>query len=293
MIKITNLTKAFAGRQALKEVSFTLQEGEKVALLGPNGAGKSTLMSLLSGFRRPTLGDINILDLPVGHPQLKSQVGFCLQENDFPSHSRVAEIMGWVSSHYSQPLALGFLAQSFDLTHLMSRQTGGLSGGEKRRLGLALAFIGRPKVVLLDEPTTAVDLENRHRFYDFVSDYVAREKITLLFSTHQMDEAERLGDRLIILHKGQVLRESTPQGLKALLQSRQVRLRSQVDLRSLDARWALEGNHFYICCGSQPEERLKALFEQKVEFSHLEVSSPSIEEAFIHLTNEVQSEPPP
>ncbi len=288
MIKITNLSKSFHNRVALKSLSFSLPSGEKVALLGPNGAGKSTLISLLCGFRRASSGNIHILDLPVGHPELKSQVGFCLQESEFPSYSRVSEVMNWVAKHYPEPLKKEELAEAFSLKHLLDRQTGGLSGGERRRLGLALAFLGRPQVVILDEPTTAVDLENRHRFYDFATDYISREKATLFFSTHQMDEAERLGDRLIILHQGQLLAESTPQDMRSLLRSRSVRLRCSRDLEALDASWTRERDSFYSCYDPAPERLLKKLFEEQIEFSQLEVSPPSIEEAFMHLTEKGQ-----
>ena len=161
--ELLGVTKRFGAVAALDDVSFAVGEGEVVALLGPNGAGKSTAISVLLGLRTPDAGIARLFGADPREPAARRLVGATQQESVFPSTLRVRELVDLVRAHYEHPLSTDTVSERFELGRIVGRQTGGLSGGERRRLGVALAFAGRPRLVVLDEPTAGLDREARAR----------------------------------------------------------------------------------------------------------------------------------
>jgi ABC-2 type transport system ATP-binding protein len=198
------VTKRFGTVTALAAVTIAIEEGDVVALLGPNGAGKSTAIAVLLGLRVPDAGTARLFGLDPRRAGARREVGVAPQETAFPPTLRVAEVVELVRRHYAAPLALTALSDQFGLDRLLRRQLGGLSGGERRLVAVALAFAGRPRLLVLDEPTASLDAEARLRVWDATRAH-ARAGGTVLLTTHHVDEAEALARRVVLLEAGNVV----------------------------------------------------------------------------------------
>ena len=214
--QLLRVVKRYGRAVALEDVSFQLEAGEVLGLLGPNGAGKSTACSLLLGLRRPDAGRAELFGLDPRKPAARRRVGAAPQESGFPPTLRLGEIVALALRHFDRPESQPALLERFGLSLLERRQAGGISGGQRRLLAVALAFGGRPDVVLLDEPTAGLDLDSRR----LVRDQVRRSAETgasVLLTTHDLAEAEALADRVIVLDRGRVAAEGTLPQIRALV----------------------------------------------------------------------------
>jgi ABC-2 type transport system ATP-binding protein len=204
-IEVSALTMSYGDREVLRGVDFDVASGEVFCLLGPNGAGKTTTVEILEGFRQRTGGNVSVLGMdPQAQPtRLRERIGIVLQECGFPRQARVAELINCWRSYYPKPRALEDLLQVVELTEDRNVQVRKLSGGQRRRLDLALALAGDPDLIFLDEPTTGFDPESRRRCWGAIENLRTLGK-TVLLTTHYLDEAERLADRVAILRDGQI-----------------------------------------------------------------------------------------
>ena len=209
------VTKRFHGVLALDGVSLRVERGEAVALLGPNGAGKTTALSLLLGLRRPDAGQARLFGRDPRDPRARARLGVMPQVSGFPATLRVEEVVRLVAAHFADPEPAPELLGRFGLGPLACRQTGGLSGGEARRLALALAFAGRPAAVVLDEPTGYLDVEARHLAWAGIRVYLAGGG-TVLLTSHHLDEVEALASRVVVLAAGRVVAEGDVAGIRGL-----------------------------------------------------------------------------
>ncbi len=205
-------TKRCGRAVALDDVDLELRTGETLALLGPNGAGKTTALSLMLGLRRADAGTAELCGSDPRRPASRAAVGVTPQETSFPATLRVCEIVDLVRAHYASPAARSELLARFGLTDVARRQAGGLSGGERRRLSIALAFAGRPLAVFLDEPTTSLDVEARRAVWAELQAYAAGGG-TILMTTHYLEEAEALASRIVLLSDGRIAAEGSPRQL--------------------------------------------------------------------------------
>ena len=206
---LRRVTKRFGSLAALDGVDLELRGGEVLALLGPNGAGKTTALSVLLGLRRPDEGRAELFGSDPRLPASRAIVGVTPQESSFPPTARVREIADLVGAHFAAPVATGELLDRFGLAECARRQVGGLSGGERRRLSVALAFVGRPLAVFLDEPTTGLDVESRRAVWSELRAFAASGG-TILLSTHYLEEAEALASRIVLLARGRIATEGSP-----------------------------------------------------------------------------------
>jgi ABC-2 type transport system ATP-binding protein len=218
------LTRRFGALTAVGDVSFALARGRCLALVGPNGAGKSTLLALLQGRLRPDAGRVRVFGLAPGAPALAGRIGIVLQGTDFPPEISPREVIRFAAAHYAAPLAAAELADAFGLDALLDRRMAGFSGGELRRVALALGFVGRPELVYLDEPTAGLDALARARLHEVLRGYCAAGG-TLVLASHHWDEIEALADELLILHHGRCLRWGSRAAVIADLPRRRVRFR--------------------------------------------------------------------
>ena len=204
-IEIRGLTMSYGDRHVLKDVTFEVRRGEVFCLLGPNGAGKTTTVEILEGFRRRTGGTVRVLGMdPGAQPTvLRERLGIVLQECGFPRQAKVAELISMWRGYYPNPRPLEELLDLVELRSHRDVQVRKLSGGQRRRLDLALALSGDPDLVFLDEPTTGFDPESRRRFWTAMENLRALGK-TIVLTTHYLDEAERLADRLALLRDGEI-----------------------------------------------------------------------------------------
>ncbi|MGT2950490.1 multidrug ABC transporter ATP-binding protein [Streptococcus cuniculi] len=221
MIDVRNISKSIKGKQILRDVSFEIGAGECVALIGPNGAGKTTLMSCLLGDWFVTSGSITIQGRQVTDASLKQMVGILPQENAVPANLKVKELIAFFQAIYPHSLSD---QEVDDLLHFSSEQkqqlAEKLSGGQKRLLSFVLTLIGRPFILFLDEPTTAMDTSTRQRFWEIVN-RLKESGVTIVYSSHYIEEVEHTADRILVLHKGQLLRDTTPFKMRSEEQEKQ------------------------------------------------------------------------
>jgi ABC-2 type transport system ATP-binding protein len=206
--ELQGVHKRYGRVEALRGVDLQLLPGELVALLGPNGAGKTSAVSILLGQRRPDAGSARLLGRDPTLPASRRPVGATPQESGFPDNLTVREVVDLVRVHYPDPAATGELLGRFGLTGVAGRRAGGLSGGQARRLAVALAFAGRPQAVVLDEPTTGLDVEARHRLWGTLRAFVADGGAVLL-TTHYLEEAQALASRVVVIADGQVIAQGS------------------------------------------------------------------------------------
>ncbi len=213
-----SVSKRFGGHAALDTVDLAVEVGEVVALLGPNGAGKTTALSILLGLRRPDAGRAELFGDDPRSPPARAAIGVTPQECGFPPTLRTGEIVDLVRAHFSAPARRSELLERFGLTAVVRRQTGGLSGGQRRRLAVALAFAGSPRAVVLDEPTSGLDVEARRSVWRELQLYAA-DGGTVLLTTHHLEEAEALASRVVMLSQGRVVAEGSPAELSSRAQA--------------------------------------------------------------------------
>ncbi len=215
-VQVRDLRKNYGRVPVLRGVDFEVHYGEVFCLLGPNGAGKTTTLEILEGFRPPTAGTVRVLGLdPAAQPtRLRERAGMVLQECGFPRQARVAELIDIWRSYYPSPRALADLLDVVELAEVRNTQVRKLSGGQRRRLDFALALAGDPDLVFLDEPTTGFDPEARLRCWAAIENLRGLGK-TILLTTHYLDEAERLADRIAILRAGRIELAGTTQEVAA------------------------------------------------------------------------------
>jgi ABC-2 type transport system ATP-binding protein len=214
-IECTNLRKTYDGRvEAVRGVSLRIEAGQCFGLLGPNGAGKTTTIEILEGLLAPTSGDVRIF----GHTwndnprQLREWIGISLQETRLSEKLNVRETIELFASFYSEPRPAAEVLEELELTEKADSWVGKLSGGQKQRLAVATALVGNPRILFLDEPTTGLDPQSRRQLWEIVRVF-QKKGGTVLLTTHYMDEAERLCDRLAIVDHGQIIAEGTPSEL--------------------------------------------------------------------------------
>ncbi|MFI2703912.1 ABC transporter ATP-binding protein [Cellulosimicrobium composti] len=281
VVAVDHVTRRFGQVVALDDVSLRVGAGELVGLLGPNGAGKSTLLSLVSGQRRPDAGTVRLLG---GDPRdARSRVGLGLtpQETGLPATLKVREVVDFVGGHYPNPVPTGELLDQFGLADLARRQTGAMSGGQKRRLAVALSLVGRPRVVLLDEPTTGLDVSARQALWDAIRAYHAGGG-TVLLTSHYLEEVQALAQRVVVIDQGVVKADDSLDAILRRVSLRRVVVGSPADLsdRPGVVRADRLGDGRQELYTPDADALVRELVTSGVDFHDLEIRGASLEEAF-------------
>ena len=269
-------------RVALDGVSLDIPAGGVIGLLGPNGAGKSTLVNLLVGLRRPSGGTVELFGGDPRDPASRRRIGVTPQETGLPATLRVRECVAFVAAHFADPLPAGELLEGFGLAEVADRQTGGLSGGQRRRLAVALAFVGRPDLVFLDEPTTGLDVQARRDLWDHIRAYGRTG--TVVLTSHYLEEIEALADRVVVLGGGRVLADDTVAAIRAMVGIHRVSFDTTTlpDLPGVDGVEQADGRTALLT--ADPDRLVRDLVTRGVPFRGLQVRPTSLEEAFLTLT---------
>jgi ABC-2 type transport system ATP-binding protein len=286
LARAIDVTRHYGDKTALDGVTFGVEAGELVGLLGPNGAGKSTLVNLLTGIRRPTSGRVELFGGDPRLPASRRRLGVTPQETGLPASLRVGEVVDFVAAHYDDPVPKGEVLDRFGLTELVRRQTGGLSGGEKRRVAVALAFVGRPRIVFLDEPTTGLDVQARRLLWDGIRSFQA-DGGTVVLTSHYLEEIEALARRVVVIGGGRVLADDTVEAVRGLVAVRRVSLTVREPLPDLAGvtKTEREGDRLHLLTGDA-DRLVRDLVTYGIAFSDLEVRPTSLEEAFLALTRQ-------
>jgi ABC-2 type transport system ATP-binding protein len=295
-VEVKDLTKRYGNLAAADKVSFTIREGEIFGLLGPNGAGKTTTIEMIEGLRTPDAGSIRVCDIevPKGADKLKEIIGVQLQSTSVYEKIRVTEAIDLFGGYYHKSLPTAEILQQMSLHEKGNSFIESLSGGQKQRLALALALVNDPKVLFLDEPTTALDPQARRATWDIIEGLRQKGK-TVILNTHYMEEAERLCDRVGIMDHGQIIAMDTP----SRLISKQ-NLDSAVEFTSFNASskeffeglpWVnkvtQDGERFIL----HTREALKLLVEivrlyqqKQLDLTNISVRAATLEDVFLELT---------
>lgn len=296
ILQVENLEKRYEEVHAVRGVTFSVEEGEVFGLLGPNGAGKTSTIEVLEGLRVADGGRVSVCGFdPQKNPnELKREIGAALQSTSLPDKIRVSEALRLFASFYHRRRKPEELLKRFGLEEKRNAFYNQLSGGQKQRLALAIALLNDPKVLFLDEPTAGLDPQVRREIYDIIEE-LKRDNKTIVLTTHYIEEAERLCDRVAIIDHGKVIAEGTPRELKqrsANTARVEVRLAKQAEdgtMKSLDgvvdAR-EVDGVHVLHCQHTAPTivSLVRHLEATGNELVSLEIATPSLEDVFIELT---------
>ena len=215
IIEVKNITKTIKGKNILNDISFEVNSGECIALIGPNGAGKTTLMNCLLGNKFINSGSIKINSLNPGNQKLKEFLNILPQENVVPEKLKVKELLDFIQKLYKNPLTNEEIDEllRFDDSQ-KDNFASKLSGGQKRLLSFIITLIGRPKLIFLDEPTAGMDTSTRIRFWEIVNN-LKNKGLTIIYSSHYIEEVEHTADRILVLNKGKLIRDTTPHAMRA------------------------------------------------------------------------------
>ena len=285
------VTRRYGPVTAVDGVSLQIGSGETVALLGPNGAGKTTAVELLLGLAHPDAGVVRLFGGPPADAVANGRVGAMLQDAGLPQGAKVAELIGLVRSLYPDPLSVADALRLADLEQVAARQVERLSGGQRQRVRLALALAGNPELLILDEPTAALDVDARRTFWDRVRVYVAGGR-TVLFATHRLEEADAVAGRVVVIAGGRLLADGTPDQVKAQAAGRST-ISVAADglsrnlLENLPAVETVRQDRGRLTLStSDPDATIRALLQQAPHVQGLEVTQAGMEEAFRHLTHQ-------
>ena len=280
--------KKYGEVTALDNLNLTINAGELVALLGPNGAGKTTAVKLLLGLAKPNAGRVSVFGGNPILPATRMRTGAMLQVARVPETLRVREHIDLFSSYYPHPLSSEELLSLAGLGEVQDRLFGELSGGQRQRVLFALALCGDPDLLFLDEPTVGMDVEARRALWQQIRKLVDRGK-TVLLTTHYLEEADALADRIVVLNRGKVVAEGTPAEIKAKTFGRRIRCVSRLSpdlIRQIpgviDVRIDREALQIQA---TAPESVLRELLALDSDISQIEVTSAGLEDAFLALTS--------
>ena len=299
-IECRDLRKTYDGKvEAVRGLNLEIQAGECFGLLGPNGAGKTTTIEILEGLLEPTSGQVTILGgtWKENERELREAMGISLQETRLSEKLTVLETVELFSGFYRQPRAARAVLEQMQLEEKADAWVGKLSGGQRQRLAVATALVGNPKVLFLDEPTTGLDPQSRRQLWDIIRSF-QQAGGTVLLTTHYMDEAERLCDRLAIVDHGQVIAEGAPAGLIDRLGGHHM-VEFQVSgswngsagnpWRSLPGVESVRDDNGLVCLNvREPHLTIPALLEAVTkegrQLQHLTTRQASLEDVFVRLT---------
>ncbi len=284
---VKRVSKSFGDKMALNSVSFDLYPGEVLSILGPNGAGKTTLIHTLLGRSRQTSGCIRVFGEEPGSIEAKRKSGVMLQVNSLPE-LKVKEHIQLFRCYYPNPLSYEHVLTMTGLNALEDRYSKALSGGEKQRLLFALAICGNPRLLFLDEPSVGMDIESRQALWQAIKQ-LKGTGTSVVLTTHHLEEADTLSDRVIMLNNGSIIKEGTPNELKSLVSCDKVSFESEADINDLNTLNSIVkterlGSHFTIY-SNNATSTVKHLLNTCSDVSNLRISGANLEDAFTHIND--------
>ena len=289
VIKVEKLSKKIKDKEILRNISFEINDGECVALIGPNGAGKTTLIDCLLGDKFVSSGQIAIQGFAPTDPRLKQLISILPQENTVVQDLKVKELLSFFQSIYPNSLSNQEIDDLLRFSDKQKNQLAGkLSGGQKRLFSFVLALIGRPKILFLDEPTAAMDTSTRQHFWEIVNQ-LKKNGVTIVYSSHYIEEVEHTADRILVLHKGELIRDTTPYAMRGEEQEKHftVPLTYQEVIRTLDQVQELEIKQNALSFTTKEASQVwKALQEQGCTIEEIEVRNRTLLDSIFETTQD-------
>ena len=290
-VRLDHVSRSYGAVRAVNDVSLSVDRGQTVALLGPNGAGKTTTITMLLGLARPDAGTVAVLGLSPEDAVARGLIGAMLQDGGMMPGVQVGELLAMARNLYPAPLSVESTIAVAQLEGLEKRRVDRLSGGQTQRLRLAMALVGDPKLLILDEPTAAMDVEARRGFWHAMRGFTDRGR-TILFSTHYLEEADTTADRVILMARGGVVADGTPAAIKNSVGLRVIRFAVvRAETSGFDSlpgvvAASAHGNRVELRC-SDTDLALRALLSARPDAHDIEVSGIALEDAFLSITDGV------
>lgn len=289
-IQLVDVTKVFKGKTAVDRLSLDVEKGTVVALLGPNGAGKSTTVSMMLGLQQPTRGKVKLLGGNPADRRIRDRVGAMLQEVSVIDNLKVRETIDLFRSFYADPMPLEQLLRISGLEGEKDKMASALSGGQQRRLGFAMAAAGDPDILFLDEPTVGMDVTSRQLFWDTVKAMATRGR-TIILTTHYLEEADNVADRVVVIHRGRLIADGTPSQIKAETTGRIISFTAGASvtsdsLRAIPGIRDIEWNGRRVkLYGADTDRLIGELIGRRLDMTDIEIQSGGLEEAFQSLVS--------
>jgi len=285
--RLIGVTRRYGDVVALDDATIDVGGAEILGLLGPNGAGKTTVMSLLRGLIRPTEGTVELFGRDPRDHTSRTTLGVTPQETALPPTLRVGEVIDFVGAHYPERVPAGELAERFGFSELLRRQTGALSGGQRRRLSVALAFVGRPRLVLLDEPTTGLDVDGRRELWDAIRSQRG-QGASVVVTSHYLEEIEALAERVVVMSEGRIVADDALGAILGMVGERWAVLESpradEVAALPQVVGARVDGVRLELSL-SDSDAFVRALIASGIPFSSLQLRGATLEEAFLSIVN--------
>ena len=289
VIKVEKLSKKIKDKEILRNISFEINDGECVALIGPNGAGKTTLIDCLLGDKFMSSGQVAIQGFAPTDPRLKQLISVLPQENAVAQSLKVKELLSFFKSLYPDSLSDKEIDDLLRFSDKQKNQLAGkLSGGQKRLFSFVLALIGRPKILFLDEPTAAMDTSTRQHFWEIVNQ-LKKNGVTIVYSSHYIEEVEHTADRILVLHKGELIRDTTPYAMRGEEQEKHftVPLTYQEVISTLDQIQELEIKQNALSFTTKEASQVwKVLQEQGCMIEEIEVRNRTLLDSIFETTQD-------
>jgi len=290
VVSFDNVSKHYGSLKAVDGLSLELRAGETVALLGPNGAGKSTSLDMLLALRKPTAGRIQMFGKDPYHAVKSGSVGAMLQSGGLMPEVTVGELVTLVAGLHPRPEPIPTTLRRAGIADIVDQRVDRLSGGQTQRVRFALAIAGECDLIVLDEPTAAMDVETRQRFWSSMKEEVAEGK-TLLFATHYLEEADQAADRILVINRGRLLADGTPEDIKKRAGAKRMSFRlpgaDEAVLLRLPGVISLETRHDLVRIQTEDSDAtLYAVLDAGYRPTEIEVGSLGLEQAFLAITAE-------
>jgi ABC-2 type transport system ATP-binding protein len=287
-IELKGLAKAYGDVRAVRGIDLAVQPGETVALLGPNGAGKSTTLDMVLGLLEPDAGTIAVFGMGAAAAVDAGAVGAMLQTGSLIRDLTVRELVAMMASLYPKPLGVAEVLELTGLSEIAGQRTQKLSGGQSQRVRFAVALVSNAELLVLDEPTVAMDVESRHAFWAAMREFASRGK-TIVFATHYLEEADANADRVVLMARGRIVADGPPTEIKAMVGTRTIRATlPDADVESLARLPGVgtverHGETVILRCNDS-DKAIRALLGGYVGVRDIEISGAGLEEAFLQLT---------
>jgi len=293
-IRLASLSKSYGSVLAVDGVDLVIAPGETVALLGPNGAGKSTTIDMILGLAKPDTGSVQVFGMTPADAVRAGAIGAMLQTGQLLRDLTVRELITMMASLYPNPMAVGDVLEVTGVTDLADRRTQKLSGGQTQRVRAAIALVSNPDLLILDEPTVAMDVEMRREFWTSMREFAARGK-TVVFATHYLEEADSYADRVVLMARGRIVADGPATEIKATVGLRTIKATlPNVPIASLTGLDGVQGadrrGESVVLHCSDSDAAIRALLREFPAASDIEIAGAGLEEAFLLLTGDDKSE---